>query len=156
LAEGSGQPEQSLFWQDRPTGVWRRARLDWMPYGNGGRLIVPDYKTAVSAAPSAIEKAMQNYGYHQQAAWYLDGVKALGGGDAAFVFIVQEKTPPYLVTVVELDAITLRIGRDRNRQAIDLYRQCVTEDQWPGYTDSIELISLPAWAENQHLQEADQ
>jgi hypothetical protein len=156
FAEETGRPEQSLFWQDRPTGVWRRARLDWMPYATGRRLIVPDYKTAVSAAPSDIERSVQAYGYHQQAAWYLDGVKALGGGDAAFVFVVQEKTAPYLVTVVELDAMALRIGRERNRRAIELYAHCTAEDRWPGYSDSIELISLPAWAENQHLQETNQ
>jgi hypothetical protein len=156
FAEASGQPEQSLFWQDQRTGVWRRARLDWMPFATGRRMVVPDYKTAVSAAPSAIAKAVHSFGYHQQAAWYLDGVKALGGGDAAFVFVVQEKTPPYLVTVVELDPLALRIGRERNRQAIDLYRRCLTANDWPAYSDSIESISLPAWAENQHLQETEQ
>lgn len=151
FAEGSGIPEQSLFWVDRPTGVTCRARLDWMPYGNGRRLVVPDYKTAVSASPAAIQKAVLNYGYHQQNAWYVDGVKALGGGDAAFVFVVQEKTPPYLVTVVELDEVTVQAGRVRNRRAIELYAQCVAEDHWPAYSDSIELISLPEWAQKQEL-----
>lgn len=152
FAPDSGRPEQSLFWQDSETGVWRRARLDWMRYRTSGRLVIPDYKTAASAAPSKIEKAIREYGYHQQAPWYLDGVEALGGGDdAAFVFVVQEKTPPYLVTVVELDDVTLNIGRERNRRAIELYRRCVAEDRWPGYSDSIELISLPLWAQNQEL-----
>lgn len=152
LAEGSGQPEQSLFWTDQPAGVWRRARLDWLPFATGRRLVVPDYKTAVSAAPSAIERSLVAYGYHQQAAWYLDGVAALGGGtDARFVFIVQEKAAPYLVTVVELDDASLQAGRVRNRRAIELYAQCVAEDRWPGYSDSPVLISLPQWAITQEL-----
>jgi len=143
---GAGQPEQSLFWTDPATGVWRRARLDWMPYATGRRLIVPDYKTAASAAPVELAKAVRNYGYHQQAAWYLDGVKALGGGDAAFVFVAQEKTAPYLVTVFELDEVSLQAGRVLNEQAIALYARCTATDEWPGYTDDIATISLPDWA----------
>lgn len=153
FAPDSGRPEQSLFWQDRASGVWCRARLDWMRYRTAGRLLVPDYKTAVSADPRAIERSIGQYGYHQQGAFYIDGVKALGGGDAEFLLVVQEKTAPYLVTVVQIDQASIRLGRERNRRAIELYRQCVTDDHWPGYSDRIEIVSLPSWAENQHLQE---
>jgi hypothetical protein len=147
-----GDPEQSLFWVDRPTSVWRRARLDWLPHHGGGRFIVPDYKTAPCAAPSAIEKSVHNFGYHQQGAFYLDGVTALGlADDAAFLLVVQEKTPPYLVNVVRLDDVALRIGRDLNREAIDKYAECVADDHWPGYSDEVEYISVPPWVEKQHM-----
>jgi hypothetical protein len=82
-----------------------------------------------------------------QAAWYMDMVTALGlAEDVAFVFIVQEKTAPYLVTVCELDAEAIRIGRELNRQAIDLYAMCQSDGVWPGYTDEVALVSLPTWA----------
>jgi hypothetical protein len=154
FAEGSGAPEQSLFWQDRPTGVWCRARLDWMRYRTAGRLVVPDYKTTNTASPSAVEKHIADFGYHQQGAFYLDGVEALGGGgDAEFVLVFQEKTAPYLINVVQLDAASLRVGRERNRRAIETYRDCTAADHWPGYGDDIQIASLPQWAENKHLQE---
>lgn len=150
-----GTPEQSLFWRDDRTGVMRRARLDWLPNPRTGRLIIPDYKTCRSANPEKLAKDIDEYGYHQQDDTYRSGAQALGiaNDDAAFVFVCQEKTAPYLVTVVELNPMALRVARDLNRQAIETYRICCETGRWPGYSDEIELISLPAWAENRYLQE---
>ncbi|MGH3416472.1 MAG: PD-(D/E)XK nuclease-like domain-containing protein, partial [Actinocrinis sp.] len=144
-----GLPEQTLVWRDEPSGVWRRALLDWLPDPDGpGRLIIPDYKTTKCAAPEKLPCSIHPYGYHQQSAWYQDGAAALGlSDDVAFVFVFQEKAPPYLVTVVELDALAVRIGRDLNRRAIDLYAECVRHDTWPGYSDEVESVALPVWVE---------
>jgi hypothetical protein len=146
LDPANGKPEQSLFRQDE-SGVMLRSMLDWLPNSTTGRMIVPDYKTSTSASPEVFAKSVANYRYHMQDAWYRDMVTGLGlADDVAFVFIVQEKTPPYLVTVVELDTEAVRIGRELNRQAIDLYAECQSSGIWPGYTEDVELISLPAWA----------
>lgn len=152
LAPGRGLPEQSLFWQDRPTGIWRRARLDWLPNPGTGRMIIPDYKTTRDASFDAIQKAVHAYGYHQQADWYLSGARSLGlaDQDAVFLFIFQEKNPPYLVTVCQLDGAAMRIGRELNRTAIELYAHCSKTGRWPGYSDDIELVPLPAWVERQY------
>lgn len=148
LHPDSGKAEQSLFWHDTTRGVWLRARLDWLRPGNAARrTVVVDYKTTVSADPAAIAKSVATYGYHQQAAFYLDGVRALGlGDDPAFIFIFQEKQPPHLVHVVELDYQALRVGADLNRRAIDLFARCYADDHWPGHPDDITTISLPTWA----------
>jgi hypothetical protein len=149
LDPGRGDAEQTLIWNDRGTGVWRRARLDFLPESTPGRMIVVDYKSTRSAHPSAIAKSVHQYGYHQQHAWYVDGVRELGlASDVAMIFLFQEKVPPYLVTPVELDANAIRIGRERNREALDLYRRCVETGNWPGYTDDIAYVSLPPWAES--------
>jgi len=145
LDPANGKPEQSLFRQDE-SGVMLRSMLDWLPDSGDGRMIVPDYKTSVSAAPEKFRKASADFGYHQQAAWYIDMVLALGlAEDAAFVFVVQEKTAPYLVTVFEPDAQALRIGREMNRRAIDIYASCQSSGVWPGYSTEVELLSLPPW-----------
>jgi hypothetical protein len=90
-----------------------------------------------------------------QDAWYRDAVQALGlaGEDTAFVFVFQQKTAPYLVTLAEIDIQALRIGRALNRQAIDLYKTCVDTGTWPAYSDDVVLTPLPAWAENRLLEE---
>jgi hypothetical protein len=149
---GRGSPEASLFYVDQPTGCWLRARLDMLPPDpDGRRMIIPDYKTAKSAEPGEFAKSVANYGYHQQAAWYEDAVKAMGlADDVAFVFLVQEKEPPYLITPVELDAEALRIGRYLNRQAIEIYAECTRTGEWPGYytgPGGVALTSLPYWYE---------
>lgn len=74
----NGKPEQSLYWPDPTTGITRRARLDWLPNPSGSRLIVPDYKTAVSADENDFAKAAGDYGYYCQEAWYIDGIIELG------------------------------------------------------------------------------
>ncbi|ARF75707.1 hypothetical protein B7C62_28210 [Kitasatospora albolonga] len=149
FAPGSGRPEVSVVWEDDRSGVRRRARFDWLPNPGPGRLIIPDYKTCRSAEPTALAKAVHEYGYHQQADWYRAAARAaqLGGADTAFVFVCQEKTAPYLVTVFEPDMTALRIGAAKNRRAIETYARCVETGHWPGYTDEIAYLSLPAWAE---------
>ena len=144
--ERGGNAEQSLFWEDPVTGTPLRCRLDWLPADNGQRMIVGDYKTCSDADLRSISKSSLNWAYYLQAAWYLEGVKALGLDDnPAFVFVFQEKTAPYLVQVVELDHNALEVGRRHMRQAIDLYVRCAEADEWPGYSDEIELVSLPDW-----------
>ena len=154
FAPGSGRPEVSVFWDDERSGVRRRARFDWLPNPSAGRLIIPDYKTCRSAEPSALAKAVHEYGYHQQADWYR--AAARGGfidADAAFVFVCQEKTAPYLVTVIEVDAAARRIGAAKNRRAIETFARCTETGYWPGYSDSIEYLSLPVWAEIRDTEE---
>jgi PDDEXK-like uncharacterized protein DUF3799 len=147
LADPAGA-ERSYFWQDGEFGIWRRARLDSSRHGTG-RLIVTDYKTTASAEPGAFARSAVSYGYDQQAAWYLDAVAACLGEDAAFVFVAQEKAPPYLVSVFQPDDEMLRRGRARNARAMEIYRDCQAMDLWPGYQpDPTEIpwLSLPAWA----------
>ncbi len=145
-----GNAEQTLVWRDPATGLMCRARLDWLRVpAPGRRLIIPDYKTCASADPEALSRSVATFGYHQQAAWYLAGAQALGlaGPDAAFLFVAQEKRPPHLVSVIELDHVALRIGADRNRRALDVYAHCRDTGEWPPYVDGVGLISLPRWAE---------
>lgn len=144
-----GKPEQSAFWQDRNTGIWRRARFDWLPDPvPGRRFVLADYKTTRRADLTSIMKHVWDFGYYMQAPWYCDAVTALGvAPDPWFVFVFQEKVPPYLITCVQLDATALAWGRIRNREAIELYAQCKATDTWPGYTDDIPTVTLPPWAE---------
>lgn len=142
-----GKAEQSLFWHDTRFGVDRRVRFDWLPDAGPGRFIAGDYKTAHSVSPDALAKSVADYGYYQQADYYLDSLVALGiTDDPAFVFIAQMKTPPYLVTPFWLPADWLRVGRARNAQALELYAECLATDTWPGYADDDVLaLEPPSW-----------
>jgi hypothetical protein len=146
-----GRAEVSLFWRDEESGVDRRARLDWLPDPvPGERMIVPDYKSTVCAEPGELRRHAYTFGYNQQAPWYLDAVCAFdmhGRYDPAFVFVFQEKTAPYLVTVVEPDVIAMEVGRQLNRRAIEVYARCMRRGVWPGYSDDIEPLPLPGWVE---------
>jgi len=154
---GRGVPEQFLFWVDQKSGIWCRARLDWNPMPSGSRLIIGDYKTTESASPESIIKSVLRYGYHIQAKWYTDGIKALGldqGYEPAFVFAFQEKDPPHLITMVELDRDWLLAAAIDIRDAIEKYRECTRTGIWPGYADDVKQISPPPWAIRKILGEA--
>lgn len=142
-----GKAEQSLFWVDEETGVQCRARYDYLRDIQGERrLLIPDYKTTRSAEPGKFAKSAADYGYHQQAAFYMDAAIALGlDDDPAFVFVAQEKAQPYLVTVVELDDEAIRLGRALNRRALRLYAECAAKDEWPGYVPGVATVQLPSY-----------
>ncbi|PJN00842.1 hypothetical protein CG740_23350 [Streptomyces sp. CB01201] len=145
LEPGSGVAEQSMFWE--ADGIWRRARPDWLRDNE-----IVDYKTTTSVDPEEISKTVHKWGYHQQADWYRAGAWELElvGPEARFVFIFQEKQPPYLVTVAELDVTAMDIGRRLNEKALYHYAHGMATGNWPGYFPTTALIPLPAWVERQY------
>lgn len=140
-----GTAETSAFWHDR---VWRRARFDFRP--DGDRAVIVDYKTSRGpVSPDGFARAVKSYGYDVSAAWYCDGLRAVRELDQApaFVFVVQEKDPPYLVSVYQLPPTHIQLVRAACEHAVDIYEQCTASGHWPSYNaDGIELIDMPEWA----------
>lgn len=139
LAEG--EPETSFCWRDEATGLLLRGRADWITtYGDVP--VVVDYKTTTDANPDAFRWEAGRFGYHMQDAWYREGLDHLTGEAHGFVFIVQEKTAPYLVSVVELDDDARDVGAQRNAVARRLFQHCTATDTWPAYP-GIARVSVP-------------
>ena len=141
-----GKAERSLFWKDPEYGVWLRTRPDWMPTKSD---IFPDYKTAASAAIGPFQRQAYNIGYCIQAAFRIEGIKALGiHPDPKFVFVVQEKEPPHMVTVFQPTPNEIQWGRIFMRKAISEFAKCQTEDDWTReYATDIVQGIFPSWAE---------
>ena len=140
-----GEPEKSIFWQDADTGIGMRSRLDWTTT-RGSRVYCVDYKTSTTANPARFGKIAADFGYFIQDVFYRDGMVNVGmHEDPAFLFAIQEKTPPYLVSVIELDEEARAVGYQQMRQAIAIYERCVIENDWPGYSPGVSTASLPYW-----------
>ena len=153
-----GKPEQTLTWTD-PTGVPMRARVDWLPDKRPGRrFIAVDVKTTGgSAHPHEFARAAAKFEYVMQAAHYLDGIKACGlDDDPAFVLVVVETVAPYLVSLVQFGEEDLQIGREKITAAVNIYRGCVESGLWPGYSEDVETIELPAWYRIAHERDVEQ
>ncbi|MCV7158008.1 PD-(D/E)XK nuclease-like domain-containing protein [Mycolicibacterium brisbanense] len=137
-----GDAEVALYHTDPETGIRLRGRCDWIE-SNGD---IDDYKTAKTANPEELHRDFYKLKYFMQAAWYIDLAKAVGAADnPVFRFIVQEKEPPYAVSVVRYDEESLEEGRRRNRDAIRLFADCLASDRWPGYADAEVVITIPGY-----------
>lgn len=148
----NGVTEETLCWQDPRTGVWLRARPDFRPNSIVEKrdvMVVSDLKfvAASNATPEGFAKAISNFGYHQSAAFYADGIKAIYGHyPTHWVHVVVEKEPPHCVALYQLPGEDIERGRWLNRQAIDLFAKCLNDDRWPGYADQPLPVGLPTWA----------
>lgn len=146
--------ERSMFARDPEfEGVWVKCRPDILP---ASRHYLADLKTTTDADPSAFSNAIANYGYHQQAAWYRWVVELVMGYRAsAFYFLVVSKSPPYLVTTVQIDDEAIAWGEILNRYARGIFAWCLEHDQWPSFTPDITqppaafTVGLPFWAKRE-------
>ncbi|MDO5533206.1 MAG: PD-(D/E)XK nuclease-like domain-containing protein [Propionibacteriaceae bacterium] len=147
-----GVPEVSMFGLDPVTGSWIRGRIDWV---NGDLGAFVDVKTTTDASAAGFNKSVEKFGYAMQAAWYGDLAEQLPELPDVdrFVFAAQEKDAPYFPHVFELNADWLAIGRHLNRQALDLFAECLAADQWPGYGPGITTLAPPAWLARRFLAE---
>ena len=121
-------------------GVAVKCRPDWWTSG-----AIVDLKTTERARPDLFAKSLGQYRYHAQAAFYSD-IAATVAEPMRFLFIAVEKSPPYAVSVVELDAESTQQGRLAYGRDLANYAACLALDHWPGYASTVETISLPRWA----------
>jgi hypothetical protein len=148
----NGVTEETLCWQDPRTGVWLRARPDFRPNSileNRDIMVVSDLKfvAATNATPDGFAKSIHQFGYHQSAAFYSDGIKAVYGHyPTHWVHVVVEKDAPHCVALYELPGEDIERGRVLNRRAIDLFAHCLEHNAWPGYADDPKQVGLPIWS----------
>ena len=132
--------EQSVFWEE--DGLMLKCRPDALNHG-----LIADLKSIITADPNTFGKTAADLGYYMSAAHYQDGMETITGERMPFLFILAEKTAPYLPAVVELDEEALEYGRRMNTRAKNIYRRCLETGEYPGYTPR-GRISLPGWAIN--------
>lgn len=144
LSEGVG--EASAFWVDKLTGEWCKCRPDWVsPAGDG--VILLDGKTSKDASQNGFSRAIWNWRYDLQAAWYSEGYEAATGKPVhGFVFAVTESDWPHASAAYILDDVVLEAARRECRRLLDQYAECRRSESWPGYPETIQPITLPAWA----------
>jgi hypothetical protein len=134
--------EVSVFKRCEKTNILLKGRIDAITVQKDtGLTWVADIKTTEDASPKAFARAIAQWGYAEQAAFYLDLV-----GATHFVFIAVEKVAPYEVAVYELDPESISIGRKQNEKNLDLYKRCNEAKEWAGYSTGIETITMPQWA----------
>jgi len=136
-----GEPEVSLVWEDQDTHVRCKARLDYLLPP-----LIGDVKTTRDGDPFKFSRACNDYGYHRQAAFYVDGAQLLDLDVSAFVFATVESKPPYDVVVYAADELMLIAGRMGYKRALYAYAKALETNQWPGRNEeTVEPIGLPSY-----------
>ena len=133
-----GVAESSHFATDEH-GVLRKCRPDYLIESQG---ILIDIKTTKDASAYGFSKAIHEYRYHRQAAWYIDALRLAGKRAERFVFVVVEKSSPYMVRVYELDHEAIERGRDDYRRLLEEYGTFMQTHR----CNVIQPIGLPQWA----------
>lgn len=149
-----GKPEQSLIWRDDETGVWLKARPDWLP-DNPATAFVVDYKTALTIEPRKLSIDAFKYGYHIQAAMQMDGVRQIFGvSGLGIAHVVQEKDPPWLPDLRMFSPEALDYGRLLYRSGLRTFAKCLNAGKWPAYTECPQYFETPTWIARQ-MEEFD-
>ncbi len=136
-----GEAELTMVWRDKETGILCRCRHDYF-ISNLGMTV--DYKTIAELTERDIDRAIVRYGYYIQAAFYLDGMKALGLGDHQdFNLVFQESSFPHDVYATTICDETIDIGRKAYKLALRTYAAMLErygeETPWPSYPDKVHV-----------------
>jgi exodeoxyribonuclease VIII len=144
----NGEAEQSFFWTDPKTNLECKARPDY--YRNDG--IVVDLKTCADATFKEFQRAVYNFRYHVQGAFFMDGIfQATGKPCSDFVLIAVEKEAPFGIMVYRLDDLAIDAGR------LSYQDNLLEIKQWKEHPEAYKTVyqlstnpvemCLPAWAE---------
>ena len=138
-----GKSEQSFFATELETGLDVKCRPDFIL---DDLSLIFDLKTTTDASPKGFQKSLVSFRYFVQAAWYLDVVEmATGKRPEGFLFVAVEKQRPFSVGVYMADQAMIDLGRQHAMEDLRNIAKWKAEDNFPGYSDRVEMISLPKW-----------
>lgn len=141
-----GTSEVSIFWIDAATGIYCKARVDWLHTITDKRVQPMDLKSTADESPSGFGRAAARMRYQLQQAHYENGLLAVGFDVAPFVFGVVTSAAPVLAVPYVLPEDFAQQGRDEVRELYELYARCMATDTWPSYGSGFLEADVPAYA----------
>lgn len=156
---------QALNADGTPAELLMRCRPDFWRHDG----IIVDLKSTSpgGASPEEFARSIDNWRYHVQHPMYLRGAYAALKAEAAkledsdfadfsppraFVFVVVETDACVVdgvamgVAVYQLQPDSVALGEQEMREDIATLHACQQSGRWPGYSERIEPIELPAYA----------
>jgi len=139
-------------WAERLGEIWTggeddhlliKGRLDLLCPGVG---LVADLKTTRSKTEWELQKAFALYGYAHQAALYPELARLAGHESIAhFAAVFVRSEEPYRAGVFRADDTSIRIASQELLPAMIEMARCYRTEEWPGWSDEIQDITLPDW-----------
>lgn len=91
------------------------------------------------------EQKFFQLGYDIQAAWYQKMAEIADGIRRDVIFLVLELEDPFATKVVGVKQEVIDHAWEDCERAIDVYRECIENDEWPAYPFELSFVKLPAW-----------
>lgn len=140
-------PEVVIVYDDGPRRC--RAMLDKLYIDEvAKRAIIFDVKNCGSANPGGLGRLVFNQHYDMQECSYKRAVEILRpdlAGRVEFKFGFVEESFPFALTVAELDGESHSLGQSKWSRAWQMWHECLTADQWPGYSKTVARLEPPAF-----------
>ena len=136
--------EVGLLWKDSLSGIGCKCRPDgYIPSEN----VILNLKTSSDPSLDGIAKSMANFCYHNQAAFYMEGLYEMTGEWPRHISIIVGTKAPYEVACVEYSEKSIRLARLQNERALRELVGYRRSDDWKGRTSNKLIeVDLPAWA----------
>ena len=126
-------------------GAQLKSALDAIVTDDNGDEWIVDLKTSEDASAKGFMQSVRSFRYNLQAHFYRMVYQAATRKTVkGFVFIVAEKSPPYLSAAYVLGPELMTYAALDFEQAVATYKSCVALDIWPGYPDEIQTLDIPS------------
>lgn len=143
-----GKSEVSAYWKDERTGELCRCRPDFVADVGGGQVILIDGKSYSDASPADFARQIARMRYDVQASLYTDGYQIAANVEViGFVFVAVELKWPHAACPIAIDDDGMESGRRKYRRNLDTYAHCRRTGEWPGFPQTVQVVSLPRWAQ---------
>jgi len=118
--------EVSIYWYEQ--GLLCKTRADVVlnpldkPHGENAIVLV-DYKTTIDCSVRGFTGSVRRYSYDLQAAWYKRGFEKAGFQVHDFIFVAQEKKPPYANKLFKMNHTDMEVGWNFLSEYLDDYNK---------------------------------
>ncbi len=143
LLDAAQDREVAYVWTEPLSEMRCKALID---ADSADESAIIDLKSSQGPSPDQFLRSVLKYGYHRQAAFYLNGALNVNRARDKFFWIVQESVPPY-------DTVVYEPSKDMIEHAAEtLYRWLVRigeakkQEEWPGFGAYGPIsLDLPDW-----------
>ena len=138
LGRDTERSELAGFAEDPETGLMLKAKFDYAPKTGS---VLFDLKTTADASPKKFNWSAKDFGYDIQAVHYMHVAKLCGLDYDQFIFVVVEKSAPYLTASYILEDETRERAENRYRMLLESFKECKDSNDFSqGYDE--ELMEL--------------
>lgn len=148
ILQAPGLHEVSVF--SEREGIGMKCRLDKLiPHAVGNNIAV-DWKTCQDASPQGFMRSAWTYRYDLQQVWYEETFESID----EFLFVAQQKTPPYTVGVYRLSADWIAAAfAEYDEKFNDLVSRLHSGNFEPNFYGGVIELDMPRYAKFQEEYE---